>query len=278
LEHQASGDGEDRFARCAMKRCRFCEQDKIALAKAHVIPRSFFKRVRGEAKYSTELRASEKAVTEKFQQAGHYDCEILCEDCERKFTPYDTHGFSVFTKVFENQNIYRDPHGFECAYLLPNVDFRLLKLFVLSVLWRASVSRLRFYRNVDLGQRHEHKIKSLIASGTIEHADDYQFVCSHQKDHPYPKVILEPLKGRIESEGVNYVKFYLPDVQIVVKVDKRPLPDFFRRIVVTPKPPHYMVLFPYKGSDEAAYFEGMKATIRAANGAANGTPKGKGRS
>jgi hypothetical protein len=260
LEHHASGDGEGRSARGAMKRCRFCEQDKVALAKAHVIPRSFFKRVRGKAKYSTELRASKKAVTEKFQQAGHYDCEILCEDCERKFTPYDTHGFSVFTKVFENQNIYRDPNGFECAYLLPNVDFRLLKLFVLSVLWRASVSRLHFYRNVDLGQRHEDKIKSLIASDTIEHADDYQLVSSHQKGHPYPKVILEPWKRRVEH--VNYVQFYLPDVQILVKVDKRPLPDFLRKIMVTPKPPHYMVLFPYKGSDEAAYFEGMKAAIR----------------
>ena len=251
-----------------MKRCRFCGKEKPALIKAHIIPRSFFKLVRGDAKYSTELRASENAVTREALQAGYSDDDILCEECESKFTPYDTHGFAVFTKVFENQNIYRDPNEFECAYLLPDVDFRLLKLFVLSVLWRASVSRLRFYRNVDLGQRHEDKIKSLIASGTIEGTDDYQFVCSHQKDHPYPKVILEPWKRRIED--INYAQFYLPDVQILVKVDKRPLPDFLRKIMVTSKPPHYIVLFPYKGSNEADYFEGMKATIRAAKMSAKG--------
>jgi len=50
--------------------------------------------------------------------------------------PYDAHGHSVFTKVFKEPKIYRDPAGIECAYVLPDVDFRLLKLFVLGVLWR----------------------------------------------------------------------------------------------------------------------------------------------
>jgi hypothetical protein len=63
----------------------------------------------------------------------------------------------------------------ECAYRLPGVDFRLLKLFLLGTLWRASVSSLDFFSNVDLGQRHEDAIKSLISNGTIDGADNYQF-------------------------------------------------------------------------------------------------------
>jgi hypothetical protein len=54
-------------------RCRFCDQDKPALAKAHIIPRSFFKGVRGKENYSVEMRVSEKAVKEKYHQAGNYD-------------------------------------------------------------------------------------------------------------------------------------------------------------------------------------------------------------
>jgi hypothetical protein len=242
-------------------RCRFCEQDKVALVKAHVIPRSFFRRVRGDAKYSTELSASKEAVKETALQAGNYDCEILCKECEQIFSPYDKQGYSVFTKVFEEPNIYRD-RGIECAHVLPDVDFPLLKLFVLSVLWRASVSRMRFYRDVDLGQPHEDKIKSLIASGTIEDADDYEFFCCYQKENPYPKAI-QPPRNRRATDGINYVRLYLPDIQIVVKVDKRPLPDVLSKFVLTPKPPHYIVRFPYKGSDEAAYFDGMKAAMRA---------------
>ena len=92
-------------------RCRFCDQDKPALAKAHIIPRSFFKSVRGKGNYSVEMRASKKAVKEKFHQAGNYDDGILCEECERKFSQYDAHGHSVFTKVFEEPKIYHDPAG-----------------------------------------------------------------------------------------------------------------------------------------------------------------------
>jgi hypothetical protein len=165
----------------------------------------------------------------------------------------------VFTKVFEEPELYRDKDGIECAYLLPNVDFRLLKLFVLSVLWRASVSRLYFFRDVDLGP-HADTIKSLICNGTIEAADDYQFVCSYQRDHPYPKGILPPSSRKIEE--INYVQLYLADIQILVKVDKRPLPEFFAPIVIRPKPPHYLVFMPFKGSRESEYFEGMKRALR----------------
>jgi hypothetical protein len=243
-----------------MKRCRFCNQEKAALAKAHVIPRSFFKRVRGTAKYSVEMRVSEKDIKEKYQQAGHSDCNILCEDCERKFSPYDTHGHSVFTKVFEEPKIYRDNHGHELAYLLSEVDYALLKLFVLSLLWRASVSGLYFYRNVDLGQSHEDRIKSLIASGSIEDADIYQFVCSHQKNAPYEKSIVPPEPQQID--GINFIHLYLPDIEIVVKVDKRPMPDSLRKLVITPKPPHYLFLYPFKRNNVASYIDEMRATIR----------------
>ena len=243
-------------------RCRFCDQDKPALAKAHVIPRSFFKRVRGAAKYSVELHVSENGIKEKPEQAGHYDCNILCEECERKFSPYDAHGHSVFTKVFEKPNIYRDDDGFECAYLLPDVNYALFKLFVLSVLWRASVSQLPFYRNVHLGQSHEDRIKSLIDGGSIEGGGIYQFVCSHQKNAPYPKSIVPPEPHKID--GINFVHLYLPDIDIVVKVDKRPIPDFLRKLVITPKPPHYMLLFPSKRSNVSSYIDEMRAAMRKA--------------
>src|SRR5437762_3121909 len=132
-------------------RCRFCDKDMSSPAKSHIIPRSFFKLVRGQEKYTIVMRASEKAVTEEYTQAGIYDSKILCVECEKRFSPYDAHGFAVFTDVFRDKKVYLDNNGIPCAFLLPNVDFRLLKLFVLSLLWRSSVSRHHFFSNVDLG-------------------------------------------------------------------------------------------------------------------------------
>jgi hypothetical protein len=82
-----------------MKRCRFCNESKAGLAKAHIIPRSFFKLVRGDAKYATEMRASTKAVTLKARQAGHSDDNILCEECERKFSIRCSRVFGVHEGV-----------------------------------------------------------------------------------------------------------------------------------------------------------------------------------
>jgi hypothetical protein len=133
---------------------------------------------------------------------------------------------------------------------------------VLGVLWRASVSSLDFFSKINLGERHEATIKSLISEGTINGADHYQFFCSHQRDAQYSKVILPPWKRRMD--GINYIQLYLPDIQIVVKVDQRDLPEIFAPIVIKPDAPHYLVFMPFKGSREANYFDRMKAAIRKA--------------
>ena len=242
-------------------RCRFCDKHDASPAKSHIIPRSFFGLVRGQEKYSVVMRVSKKAVTRlHYTQAGIYDSEILCVECEKRFSPYDAHGFAVFTEVFQHKKLYLENSGIPCAFLLPNVDFRLLKLFVLSVLWRASVSRHDFFLGVDLGRRHEEKIKSLISNDTVDGADDYEFVCFHQVGHTYPKVMLRPWSRKISA--VNYVQLYLPDIQILVKVDKRRFSDPFPKIAIQPNPPHYLAFLPYKGSNEFNFFEGMKDVIR----------------
>jgi len=63
-------------------------------------------------------------------------------------------------------------------------------------------------------------------------------------------------------DGINYIQLYLPDIQIVVKVDQRQLPEIFTPIIVKPKPPHYLPFMPFAGSTEADYFERMKGAIR----------------
>ena len=121
--------------------CRLCDREFPKLAKAHIIPRSFFKAIRGEGKYSILFQASKKEITQEFKQAGIYDTAILCEECEPRFTSFDDHGFRVFTNVFKKPSIYLDYAGNPCALLLPNVRYDLLKLFVLSLVSVAAANR-----------------------------------------------------------------------------------------------------------------------------------------
>ena len=45
---------------------------------------------------------------------------------------------------FNEEELYRDPSGFECGVILRDLNYELFKPFLLSVLWRASVSRDAF--------------------------------------------------------------------------------------------------------------------------------------
>jgi hypothetical protein len=75
--------------------CRLCDQTK-RLIKAHIIPRKFFEGIKDTEKYAVQINAN-KALKESgtFYQAGVYDTEILCEECERRFSDLDGYGWKI---------------------------------------------------------------------------------------------------------------------------------------------------------------------------------------
>ena len=69
--------------------CRLCDQIK-ELVKAHAIPRKWFEGIRGTGNFSVMINANKPVKKAgKFYQAGVYDSEILCADCEAKFSGFD---------------------------------------------------------------------------------------------------------------------------------------------------------------------------------------------
>jgi hypothetical protein len=239
--------------------CTFCKRDFPKLIKAHIIPRSFFKDVRGESKYTVLIHASEKGTKKDFKQAGIYDSDILCEACEAIFSKYDSHGYRVFSEVFKRQQIYYDAQGIPCALLFQNLEYKLFKLFVLGMLWRASVSCLSFFYNVKLGP-HEDIINRMIAEGDPGGLEDYPFCCITPLGQAHPHLILPPWRSR--SPEVSFYRFYLPDVIILIKVDQRPFPAHFHELIVKPNPPHYLAILPHHDSAEYKYIEKAKRVMR----------------
>ena len=83
-------------------------------------------------------------------------------------------------------------------YVADNVDYARVKLFVVSVLWRASVSTLPFYRRVDLREAVSSHIVADGSSGSMSlPAHLLDFVIAHGK--PLGAVGV-PLSGSHEIE------------------------------------------------------------------------------
>jgi hypothetical protein len=228
---------------------------------AHVIPRSLFKLTRGTGKHSILVGVDEKKLDRKFKQAGVSDITILCETCERLFGPYDKHGSEAIVDLIKSKQLYRDDFGNPCAYIATKADYGLFKLFILSVLWRASVSSIEFYEFIELGSIHEGRIKEMLANKNPGSEQDYPFICFYQTGHQYPTTVLPSFQQRIQ--GVNFYRLYLPSSLIVlVKVDSRPIPDCFQGTVVKQNAQIPFLLFPYFGSPEMEYIEKAKVLTK----------------
>jgi hypothetical protein len=129
--------------------CRLCHKPN-KFANSHIIPRSFYPKIRGPYKYAIEVNLDAKKLS-TFWQAGNYDKQMLCVECEPKFGALDTYDFRILGKPDLSRPILSyGSAGTVEAYRVVGCDTNRLRKFILSVLWRASVSSLDFYHYVHL--------------------------------------------------------------------------------------------------------------------------------
>jgi len=207
------------------------------------------------------LRIDEKEFTKEFKQAGLSDNTIVCLACEQRFSPYDSHGIRAILDTFTAKQIHRDQFGKAIAYVGCSTDYALFKLFVLSMLWRASVSSLEYYEEIDLGQ-HEDTIRKMVENNDPGSEHDFPIVCFHQLGHKYPSTVHKPFRMR-DDDGVNYCRLYLPHCfRVEIKVDARPIREAYRPWVLKPGSPAMFILYQYIGSYEMKDIELGKIQVK----------------
>jgi len=136
------------------------------LCRAHILPSAFAKRIMGSHKKNKLLSLSAVSDT----QHGVYDTEILCAVCDRHLgNAYDK--YAVENSYRSDDYLEQVPGndlGLNDLLVLKNVDGDRLALFVLSVLWRASLSRR--VKLVDLGHHANEAKKVLFGARRLERA------------------------------------------------------------------------------------------------------------
>lgn len=209
--------------------------------------------MRGSDKYITEISVKDgDEKKEKYLQAGRFDKDIVCERCEERFLPFDTHGNKVLSEALSSRTISNDFVSNPKGYLIENAEYHKLKLFFLSMLWRAHASSLKFFSHVDLGP-HEPILRSYIETSEAPPSHKYEIMLLHQTDSPVPLGLIPP--WRCKLGGVNAYKFYLPEIVVVVNVDQRPFPKAFNSGVLKEIVPPRLILTPFIGSPEEKHID-----------------------
>jgi hypothetical protein len=187
------------------------------LVNAHIIAKGFGRLIRGDG---PNIRISPENVGPARQQLGELDSSILCAECDGILGRFDDYVIELCQK-FEQLHTKHQPDAFE----LPQADRELFAKFVLSVLWRASISKRPSVAVVKLGP-YEKKFRDLIFSS--QSIDEL----------PEAEIILQRYiaRGNVDPAGhyfyptrfkiadLNFYNFAVGGFRIRTKVDNRRLP------------------------------------------------------
>jgi hypothetical protein len=221
--------------------CKFCLTEKKCV-RCHIIPRSFYK----HSLNPHALIISDNSYYAKRSQTGIYDENLVCEECEKLFSPFDDYAYHlVLSDVPADDLIVYE--GKRIAYLIKNYDYKKLKLFFISLLWRAYSSKLSYFDLVKL-KLFDNRLKEMILKQDLGSEDEFSVALRRFEERPYSRVILNPHKTRFD--GIDYVIFYLTGYTVYIKVDNRVAPDWLSDISMKPNNPLDILLVDIENTPE----------------------------
>ncbi len=228
-------------------KCKLCLGDG-PLVKAHIIPKPFWKLGRG----THILRSSIPGEFAKRARIGVYDKGILCGSCDGKLGILDNYGRKTLLRDFDKVCLNK---GERVAGIFYHVDYAPLKLFFLSVLWRASVGSQPFFNRVELGS-HQKRLLEMIRAEDPGPPDEFAVILIKLEGGP-SKAILSP--SRWPFENVNYYKLYMGGYVAHIKVDNHATNECLREIMLRPNSLLYVILDDLLASRE---YEVMKRIVK----------------
>lgn len=205
--------------------------------EAHIIPRSFydFEENLHEAVKIVRLGPNAKATN---YPIGEYDNTIVTKKGEAHFSEFDAYAhWALIKKDLPMTGFHRDETGNVAVIEAQHYDYRKLKLFFLSLLWRAGVSTRPFFSKVDLGF-HEERLRRHILSGDPGEIGDFSVVISIYEDtpsHGFP--IIEPHLVVDDETGDQHYKFDLGKLVASISFPGTRCPYAWNEIALSPATP-----------------------------------------
>lgn len=178
--------------------CKLCGVEKELIGESHAIPQFMYREIIGDDKkvYRIGVFAEEIKINKKGSPAP-YDKHIFCQQCEGIFSKYESYAkeaiYGIPNMHFENPQatFYRDINGRPFT-IVEKINYKKYKLFLLSLLFKAHVSKQKIFEEVNIGI-HIDKIKKMILDGNAGEDYDYPIMHFLQENMRYD-LIIQPLK------------------------------------------------------------------------------------
>ncbi len=216
--------------------CQLCGAAP-ASCKAHIIPRQFYKRIRGTGKHLYELHV-EKAIERRFTQSGIWEYGILCPKCDGKLGVLDEYGYEVLPENLEQTSIKHLAPG-ASVYELGLIDADKFRKFLVALIWRSSRSTHEMFRFMKIGP-YEKRFESILTGKDLSWLIYVDCVFIHFKPPRYDKILLPPFRNKCGD--LNVIQFYLYPWKLLIKLDTRPFEAPFAQTALKVGVPTYALM------------------------------------
>ena len=161
----------------------------------------------------------------KYMQKGAYE-KLLCFACEQKLSVYEAYAKRVFfggLTLTARRNLG--------SVEFQGIDYAQLKLFQLSILWRAGVSKLDFFGNIRLGP-HQERIRSILFSGSPPPSGSYPCLVSAVVNDGagLQDFMLQPFMSRLV--GVLAAQFFFGGFRWIYFVNSNAIPNKLHKLAI----------------------------------------------
>ena len=208
--------------------CALCGEQKT-LSNSHIVSEFLYKtmyEVNGPRKFfGLQVDSAESILT---YQKGLREY-LLCEDCETHLNNYETYAAGVFNG--DNAGI---PKIMGNVFTFSGLDYSKFKLFLLSILWRFSVTNLPAFAGMDLGP-HQDKLRKMIKSNNPGYPWEYGcMVVAVAKDG---KILSDIMYGPISSKVDGHLFWIVVVAGYVLHfyVNSHPPPDTLKSLILSDK-------------------------------------------
>lgn len=225
-------------------KCNLCQKETRKYANSHVIATAIHHlSARAEHPEKAKILSSNPAIFPKKSPTGVYD-QFICSECEKIFQPWEDYALSIFKKTDDLPLPSKQLH-----IKLGHYDYSKLKLFFVSLLWKADLSTQNIFKNVNVGERHRETLRQMIWDKNPGDWDDYTVHLERfNSDRPSASAISSPHKSKMGD--ILFYTFYMAGFIAHVKCDNRKPCVNAAEFFLKKDCPLFIPLVPFEGSRE----------------------------
>ena len=189
-----------------MEKCKLCKTNVADKMNSHIIPKFMCKRLFEDVMPRHSIEINSKGKSKKIHDSPKEN-NILCTGCEKKFEILETYFSKKIVEIHNFTNV-KDRIDLETIsdqkYLIcKNIKPTIFKLFIYSLVWRSSISKLNEFEKYHIDDKVEEELRMFLNDNLkITHKELFENIENDIKYPSYHFCLIKPIARNNQSRGI----------------------------------------------------------------------------